>query len=237
MDIYSSYLISIISIVILLLGILIGVLFSYYHCPYKFPYKEILFDISSKRQPDILDYIDQYLINNGETEIVNAITFLDKWKIECEQKISKALFKKQREKQFLDCLDESHYFKFVFYRIKTRYRQVNYVRTPYYVKEVNHIFSTDYAFLNDRFLQLKTINFECTLKEYNASNQRKLMTKELREYVAIRDNFTCQQCGKYMPDGVGLHIDHIIPISKGGKSIASNLQVLCSKCNGSKSNK
>lgn len=40
-----------------------------------------------------------------------------------------------------------------------------------------------------------------------------------------------------MPDEVGLHIDHIIPINKGGKSVKSNLQVLCSKCNGSKSNK
>ena len=50
----------------------------------------------------------------------------------------------------------------------------------------------------------------------------------------IRDNYTCQICGKYMPDGVGLHIDHIIPVSKGGKSVESNLQVLCSKCNGSK---
>jgi len=42
---------------------------------------------------------------------------------------------------------------------------------------------------------------------------------------------------RYMPDEVGLHIDHIIPVSKGGKTVASNLQVLCSKCNGSKSNK
>ena len=42
---------------------------------------------------------------------------------------------------------------------------------------------------------------------------------------------------RYMPDEVGLHIDHIIPVSKGGKTVASNLQVLCSKCTGSKSNK
>ena len=48
------------------------------------------------------------------------------------------------------------------------------------------------------------------------------------------DNYTCRMCGKYT-DGVGLQIDHIMPVSKGGKSVPSNLQVLCSKCNGRKS--
>ena len=35
-----------------------------------------------------------------------------------------------------------------------------------------------------------------------------------------------------MSDEVGLQIDHIIPVSEGGKTVPSNLQVLCSKCNG-----
>ena len=52
-----------------------------------------------------------------------------------------------------------------------------------------------------------------------------------------RDNYTCQICGKFMPDGVGLQIDHIVPVAKGGKTIPSNLQVLCSKCNASKRDK
>lgn len=55
-----------------------------------------------------------------------------------------------------------------------------------------------------------------------------------KKKIAERDNYTCQNCGKYMPDGVGLHIDHIIPVIKGGKTVESNLQVLCSKCNGRK---
>lgn len=32
-------------------------------------------------------------------------------------------------------------------------------------------------------------------------------------------------------------LDDIIPISKDGKTVASDLQVLCSKCNGRKGNK
>lgn len=91
--------------------------------------------------------------------------------------------------------------------------------------------------MEDRNKKLADINFECTLSEYQSKGQRKLMTKALRDKIKIRDNYTCQICGKYMTDEVGLQIDHIIPISKGGKSIESNLQVLCSKCNGSKSDK
>ena len=84
---------------------------------------------------------------------------------------------------------------------------------------------------------LQKIDFQCTLNEYHCKNQRKPMTKALRKEIMLRDNYTCQICGKYMPDEVGLHIDHIIPVSKGGKTIVSNLQVLCSKCNGKKSNR
>ena len=97
-------------------------------------------------------------------------------------------------------------------------------------------FSCDFNYLNTRYQKLRRIDHSCTLKQYHSKNQRKLMTRELRERIMRRDNYTCQICGKYMPDEVGLHIDHIIPVSKGGKSIASNLQVLCSKCNGHKSN-
>lgn len=98
------------------------------------------------------------------------------------------------------------------------------------------IYSCDYQGLINRYAMLRDIGFLCTLNEYHSKNQRKLMTKELRKRIMIRDNYTCQMCGKYMPDEVGLHIDHIVPVSKGGKTIESNLQVLCSKCNGRKSN-
>lgn len=122
-------------------------------------------------------------------------------------------------------------------RTVTRYKQQNYVRTPYKVTQEEQRFSYSYDYLKERYQKLENINHECTLNEYHCENQRKLMTRSLREQIMKRDNYTCQSCGKYMPDEVGLHIDHIIPVSKGGKTVASNLQVLCSKCNGSKSNK
>ena len=40
----------------------------------------------------------------------------------------------------------------------------------------------------------------------------------------------CKECGKEPPE-IKLHIDHIIPVSLGGKSDSKNLQFLCSECN------
>ena len=60
----------------------------------------------------------------------------------------------------------------------------------------------------------------------------------LRFTVLARDNFTCCFCGASprKDPAVTLHIDHIVPWSKGGKTSLSNLQTLCSKCNLGKSN-
>ena len=64
-------------------------------------------------------------------------------------------------------------------------------------------------------------------KEY----QRKKMSPKLRYEVLKRDGFRCAICGRGREDGVKLEVDHIIPISKGGKTIMTNLRTLCMDCN------
>lgn len=61
--------------------------------------------------------------------------------------------------------------------------------------------------------------------------QRSLMTPTLRYAVLKRDQFRCQICGASQADGVKLEVDHIMPISKGGKTEMSNLRTLCERCN------
>lgn len=59
----------------------------------------------------------------------------------------------------------------------------------------------------------------------------------LRFKVLLRDNFKCRICGASpaKDPGVELHVDHIVPWSKGGETVIDNLQTLCSKCNLGKS--
>ena len=55
----------------------------------------------------------------------------------------------------------------------------------------------------------------------------------LRYKVLCRDRFRCQICGRSPAKDIGveIHVDHIIPWSKGGKNIEQNLRVLCFDCN------
>lgn len=59
----------------------------------------------------------------------------------------------------------------------------------------------------------------------------------LRFKIMKRDNFKCCACGASpaKDPSVELHVDHIIPWSKGGETVEDNLQTLCSKCNFGKS--
>lgn len=76
-------------------------------------------------------------------------------------------------------------------------------------------------------------------KKYEVTSkvERQIMNEDIRYNVLKRDNFTCVLCGATAKDGAKLQVDHIIPVSKGGKTVMSNLQTLCEKCNKGKNNK
>ncbi len=66
--------------------------------------------------------------------------------------------------------------------------------------------------------------------------------KELRDNAFERARnskglYECAACKMTSHNRIPFQIDHIIPLNKGGKTIPENLQVLCRKCNASKSDK
>jgi len=73
-------------------------------------------------------------------------------------------------------------------------------------------------------------------KEHVAAERAKV-TSHLRYAVIMRDGYRCRACGFAVEDGAHLHVDHIIPVSKGGLTERGNLQTLCTACNLGKANK
>lgn len=72
-----------------------------------------------------------------------------------------------------------------------------------------------------------------------AELERRRITPAVRRRIIERDGPWCVACGwPHKPggaeDGVGLQIDHMLPISRGGTSDDDNLTVLCGPCNRSK---
>lgn len=77
----------------------------------------------------------------------------------------------------------------------------------------------------------KEIKIETPIK--GIEEDRRDIKLGLRYKVLSRDNFKCVKCGDSPATNpkCKLHVDHIIPFSKGGKTIFLNLQTLCNKCN------
>ncbi len=72
-----------------------------------------------------------------------------------------------------------------------------------------------------------------SLKEYVPTARRPAFT---RFNVFLRDSFTCQYCGQSYP-AQDLTFDHIIPRSRGGRTVWNNVVTACSTCNLIKGNR
>lgn len=85
---------------------------------------------------------------------------------------------------------------------------------------------------SDRLFRMaKNGEYDNAEQEEFAKQQRAAMTPSLRYDILARDGFRCQICGASQEDEVKLHVDHIIPVSKGGKTVPENLRTLCDACN------
>lgn len=75
-------------------------------------------------------------------------------------------------------------------------------------------------------------------KDINVKRTPRNINLKLRFKVLLRDNFKCCYCGASPAKNpnVILHVDHIMPWSKGGETVLENLQAACSNCNLGKNN-
>lgn len=92
-----------------------------------------------------------------------------------------------------------------------------------------------------RYIEKKILNSSCSsaILKKKMARERELMTPKFRQYILERDHYTCQKChnSTYIEPNLLLEIDHIMPLSKGGRTVEENLQVLCWRCNRYKGDK
>ena len=136
-------------------------------------------------------------------------------------KIENKLFNKRIQKPTLEF---SIFVKITLTNINGYY--IKSKRAVFSVKEITSIVNELKRKRGDRYL-----NFDIWKSISNV--ERAKVTNRLRFAIYKRDNYRCKKCGSTE----NLEIDHIIPISKGGKSTYSNLQTLCHKCNTEKGSK
>lgn len=60
------------------------------------------------------------------------------------------------------------------------------------------------------------------------------ISKRLRYEILRRDNHACRYCGGTAPD-VALTVDHVVPVTLGGRDDPANLVTACRDCNAGKS--
>lgn len=93
-------------------------------------------------------------------------------------------------------------------------------------------FDKDFHYLLNEEIELYTYYYAIRSAKRRLRMYANLFTRDLRKTMLTESSF-CIVCKSKEK----LHLDHIIPITKGGRNEVSNIQLLCSKCNISKSNK
>lgn len=89
-----------------------------------------------------------------------------------------------------------------------------------------------YEYTQDNELTIRRRAYHEYISRFSSRYSR---TRELRNAVYDRDGYECLSCGE--SEISQLSLDHIIPRSKGGMAILSNLQTLCKNCNEEKGNR
>lgn len=68
---------------------------------------------------------------------------------------------------------------------------------------------------------------------YRTARRHVPVVKYSRRNVHARDGYVCQYCG----NPANLTIDHVIPLSRGGRTTWDNVVTACRSCNGRKGNR
>ena len=106
--------------------------------------------------------------------------------------------------------------------------------TLYYLKKATIVKKSDMVIHDTNHNEYIVPSVMILLNTYIKFFKTKVKLKKCN--IFCRDLYTCQYClQKFIPSK--LTVDHVIPKSKGGKTIWENLTTSCRKCNSKKGQK
>lgn len=112
--------------------------------------------------------------------------------------------------------------------------------TLHYVLRAVSVLFVVTLWIADRIITLMPVGFDLYARLTNKDVRRVAPTKRipwekgLKEQLMRRQRGRCAYCGSRFASHL-FEIDHMDPVSRGGSNHVSNLQVLCRRCNGRKS--
>jgi hypothetical protein len=110
------------------------------------------------------------------------------------------------------------------------YKGIHYATSgPYTNEELSLLILEEFDKERQLFEKLKQKHIS-GLEDVNFKRQR--IPENVRIEVWRRDGGKCARCGSREK----LEYDHIVPVSRGGSNTARNIELLCEKCNRTKSN-
>ena len=114
------------------------ILYSLLRNPFQYPYFVWWFDVSYKRNVDIMDCIDSFLCNEQNWHALKQHEqSIKQWKHDTENYLQTCILKKRRVRQYQEVLDDNRAFRFGTSRNRTHYKQQNYVKTAYKIPTAN----------------------------------------------------------------------------------------------------
>ena len=161
---------------------------------------------------------------------------MDKSKIDvCRiaQHIVESDMSPREQKAYIDSLwndGDDNMLRLFFGKSKYLYNQIQFEISRIIDPELFN--DTDNVVYGKRYLENMTL-YE--IGEINPEYEKELRLKTFEQAKTPDGGYVCAGCGRKFFNKIPLQVDHIVPMSRGGKTVPENLQILCRNCNGEKS--
>lgn len=177
------------ALLILMLLIVVGLMVYYHHTIFDSFGVFVSVDVSGRRNVNEAEILDEWLIAhfNSYSDIRSYFyRKFDEWNDNAKKVLSGVLlFKKHREEQYYVLRENfsNKYYDFFHintFRYQTRYKQENYVKTPYSVPVESFPRSYSLVELRNVCKDLEASGFTLSRNKYFSKNQRSLMTELMK---------------------------------------------------------